>query len=213
LWSSIEMDEHINDPDLFSLLEGIIRPKKLGQMKTHLSTCSSCETRYRSAKQFLSLLEQSLPETATEDVPEHLIGWALDRIPVRAVPPETASPLKGLTGHIKRLVAALSPIPPELTFARGTSDTLRLLYTVEGIEIPLCAFPSDPGGRWTLVGRVTGSSGKWEVSLHRENEKVSTCSIDPDKEFLFPGLLPGEYRLTLLTSPDTAIDIPPFQIG
>ncbi|MBI4530757.1 MAG: hypothetical protein HY709_04475, partial [Candidatus Latescibacteria bacterium] len=103
------MDEHINDPDLFSLLEGIIGPKRRRRMKTHISACSFCETRYRSAGQFLARLEQSYPETAAEEVPEHLIRWALDHMPFHAVPSGTASPLKELTGHIKRLVAALSP--------------------------------------------------------------------------------------------------------
>lgn len=218
------MDDHIADADLFSYVEGVSGVVRRKHVRTHISACPLCKARCRSARGFIAAFRRTYPDTLSEPVPDHLLACALGLIPASPGEPVATRPdsaptplLKEISRRVRTFIAELAPLPAEPALARGRSDTLRLLFTAEDMEIPLCAFPSQATGCWTLVGRVSAvaHTGKWHVTLAGVEGTATTSVVGPEEEFLFSGIAPGAYSMSLsLAAPaqDVRIDVPTFRV-
>lgn len=216
------MDHHIADADLFSYVEGVSGGLRRKQMRAHIAACPVCKARCRSARGFIAAFRRTYPDTLSEPVPDHLFARAVGLMPASAGQPagtrlDTAPTpvLEEFTHRVRTFIAKLAPLPAAPEFARGQSDTVRLLFSAEDTEIPLCAFPSQAGERWTLVGRISTvprSSG-WHVTLSGADETVATSVVSADDEFVFNGIAPGAYSMSFSApAQDIRIDVPTFRV-
>lgn len=216
------MDDHIADTDLFSYVEGVSGGLRRKQMRAHIAACPACKARCRSARGFIAAFRRTYPDTLSEPVPGHLLARAMGLIPTSQDQlaetrfDSTPTPLLEQISHrVRTLIAKLLPLPAAPAFARGQSDTVRLLFSAEDTEIPLCAFRSQAGGAWTLVGRISTAphSSEWYVTLTGVGEAVATSFVGPDKEFVFDNVAPGAYSISFsAAAQDVRIDVPAFRV-
>lgn len=216
------MNDHITDDDLFSYVERVSGALRRTEMREHIAACPACRARCRSVRGFVAALRISYPDTVSEPVPDRLLASALALIPVSpdrfatTLPEPAAAPLlEGISCRVRTLIAKLLPLPAAPAFARGQSDTVRLLFSAEEAEIPLCAFLSEAGRGWTLVGRIceVPHSCEWSVALSCLNETVATTVVGSEEEFLFNGIAPGAYSMSLSApAQDLRIDLPTFRL-
>lgn len=158
----------------------MLNAERAALVAQHVDTCPRCAMELVSLRDFF------------RDVAPDLEYSLVERVRVL---------IARLVSDLDRLGGDRQPAPL-LVGVRGEGDG-PLIYEVEDVQVSM-EVQEDAGsaGRKSVLGLVTGAEAKgWQATLWQESgplaELVQTQEIDELGNFVFEGLLPGSYSLTL----------------
>jgi hypothetical protein len=186
------MSEHIT---LDRIIDRIVDPDRhdTEELSDHLATCERCRDADRWARGLVEAVAGGRPPKA----PEALVERAL------AIPTELPRPRAEREWSIARLVeGAFSR--PALAGVRGGATGQRLLFEIPGghLDLEIARAPDD-GEALRLTGQLLLDQAPPPSDilaiLWRDRTLLARASGDTTGLFVLTPVLPGEYRLDLLS--------------
>jgi hypothetical protein len=182
---------------------GLLSTQEQTDVKRHLARCPHCRAELTTLDQFLDDLE-GLPDRGAASE-----SGAAQR--VRTIVAKLVEWGEGLAGSLSIPGrGALAPVPAGV---RGEAGSLPRQYVAEDITISVTVEPDpDTTDRRLILGLVLPPDddiAAWQgapVVLEQAGATLSTTEVDDLSNFVFSGVVPGAYDITLQGDPHIRLE-------